>query len=237
MKRVLAGVGFLLFALTCCSIPANADTITGTLNLGAPNWNANGTLTTSGGATGSWSLAFNFVNGTANTVDINSFAVQLFNASASESFTVGSATLNSLPLSSPWQFFADTKINNGTSPTCSTNNIKGWLCVDTGQTTVNPQSILTGHTDAFVFSGTYTNGGAVNPLDLMASGCVVAGTCALDGGSNNNNKWAVSSPLIGSSVLSSPVPEPASVLLLGTGLLALGTLARRRANKVSHRPV
>src|SRR5260370_8184613 len=94
---------------------ASADTI----NLGASNWTANGTLTTSGGTSGTWSLAFNFVNGTGNTVDVNSFGVQLFNAGSSESFAVTSATLNGGSLG-VWEDFAANKLNTRHSPTYTT---------------------------------------------------------------------------------------------------------------------
>jgi hypothetical protein len=200
-----------------------ADTINGTLNLGAANWNAAGTLTTSGGTSGTWTLAFNFVNGTSNTVNVNSFGVQLFQAGPSESFTVTGATLNGGSLG-VWEYFADDKLNNGSSPTCSSNTIKGWFCADTGQPTLSPYSIASGQTAAFVFSGAYTNTGATAPLDLMASGCLVAGTCQLDGGSSNGNKWAVSAPM----TTASPVPEPGSLALLAVGFLTVGMLLKRR---------
>src|SRR5258708_7957028 len=205
---------------------ASADTISGTLNLGASNWSANGTLTTSGGTSGTWSLAFNFVNGTGNTVDVNSFAVQVFNAVSTESFTITSATLNGGSLG-VWEYFVDDKLNNGSSPNCSSNTVKGWLCADTGQPTLSPYSIGSGQSAAFVFYGTYANTGAVNPLDLMASGCLVAGTCKLDGGTGNGNKWAVWAPL------TTPVPEPPSLMLLGGGLSVLGMLVRRKYSKSS----
>src|SRR6266849_2174500 len=129
----------LLYGIGVAQI-ASADTINGTLNLGGTNWTAGGTLTTSGGTSGTWSLTFNFANGTGNTVDVNSFAVQLFNAGSSESFTVTNATLNGGSLG-VWEYFADDKLNNGSSPTCSSNTVKGWLCADTGQPTLHPYSI------------------------------------------------------------------------------------------------
>ncbi len=209
----------LLYGIGATQI-ASADT----LNLGATNWTASGTLTTSGGTSGTWSLNFNFVNGTGNTVDVNSFAVQLFNAGPSESFTVTNATLNGGSLG-VWEYFADDKLNNGGTPNCSSTSVKGWLCADTGQPTLQPYSIGSGQSAMFVFSGTYTNTGAVNPLDLMASGCLVAGTCKLDGGgssSSNVNKWAVTAPMI------SPVPEPGALTLLAAGFLLVGALLKRR---------
>jgi hypothetical protein len=218
---------WILGCLLVCGLGAvqiaSADQISGTLNLGATNWNAAGTLTTSGGSSGTWSLTFNFNNKTGNTVDVNSFGVQLFSAGPSESFKVTNATLNGGSLGA-WEYFADDKLNNGSSPTCSSNTIKGWFCADTGQPILNPYSIGSGQSAMFVFSGTYANTSAINTLDLMASGCLVAGTCSLDGGTNNLNKWAVSLPM----TTASPVPEPASLALLASGLLAIGMLLKRR---------
>lgn len=219
-----AKVGLFALLLLVLIFGSGQSASADTLNLGASNWTANGTLTTSGGSSGTWTLTFDFVNGTSNTVDINSFAVQLFNAGPTESFSVTSATLNGGSLG-VWEYFADTKVNNGSSANCSTNTVKGWLCADTGQPTLSPYAIGSGQTASFVFSGTYSNTSAVSPLDLMASGCLVAGTCMLDGGTTNANKWAVSAPMV--SVTTS-VPEPSSLTLVGIGLLAVGLLIGRR---------
>jgi hypothetical protein len=202
-----------------------ADTITGALNLKTGyNLNANATLTTSGGSSGTFSLAFNIVNSTSGIIDINSFSLQLFGAGAAESFSVASATLNGSPLGGVWEYFADDKLNNGSTPDCSTNSVKGWVCVDTGQGTLHPAPLGSGQTAAFLFLGSYSNTGAVSVLDMMGSGCVVQGTCKLDGGTTNDNKWAVSAPMTSPS----PVPEPASLALLASGLLVVGTLLKRR---------
>ncbi len=197
---------------------ASADTI----NLGAAGWDANATLSTSGGASGTFELDLSFVNTSGATVDINSFAIQLFGAGASEAFGVTSATLNGGSLG-VWEYTADTKLNNGSSPSCDTQSVGGWLCVDTGSPTVNPYSLDSGATAAFIFQGNYSNTSAVTPLDLMASGCLAAGTCKLDGGLNDGNKWAVSAPLTGTS----PVPEPGTLVLLGSGLLVMAMLLKR----------
>jgi PEP-CTERM motif len=219
-RIVLLGVAAILLAGAGQTVFADSIT-TGELNLGAPNFTATAMLTMTGGSSGTWSLTFIISNGTPNTVDINSFALQLFNAGASESFTVTSATLNGGSLG-VWEEFADDKLNNGSSPDCNSTANRGWLCADTGQPTLNPFSIGSGQSATFVFSGTYTSTSAVSPLDLIASGCLVAGTCKLDGGSNNGNKWAVSAGMT--------VPEPASLVQLaaGLGLLGLAVMWRRK---------
>lgn len=202
---------------------ASADTV-GTLNLGAPGFNASGDLAASGG---SWTLTFTFTNGTANTVDINSFGVQLFNAGSSESFSISSATLNGSSISGTvWEAFSDTKLNNGSSPTCNNSAPGGWLCADTaallgGPTSglVSPFALLSGQSATFVFTGTYSNTSPLGTLDLMSSGCLVAGTCTLDGGSSNGNKWAVSTPM--GSGGGTSVPEPQTLSLLSIGLVGL----------------
>jgi PEP-CTERM motif len=205
---------------------ASADQVTGSINLQETAWNANATLTTSGTTSGTWNLTVDFVNGTATNTDINSFAMQLFSASSTESFSISTATVNGSSTLGNWEFFADDKLNNGGTPDCSSNTVKGWLCGDTASSsTLTPFVVAAGTTTEFILTGTFSApGGLVNPLDMMASGCTDAGSCPLDGGTNNGDKWAVSGAMTGTT----GVPEPSSFMLLGSGLGFLGMAFRRR---------
>ena len=193
----------------------------------APGLTTTATLTTSqtSPTTGTWTLTFDVVNGTANTVDINSFALQLFQAGSSESFTITSETVNGSPSLGVWEFFNDDKLNNGKAPDCNAvGSVKGWVCGDTlSGGSLSPFDILPGKTLVITLSGTFTDTNGLTTLDLMASGCTDAGTCKLDGGTNDGNKWAFSAPLTPTTV----TPEPVSLLLLGTGMSALGLIRRR----------
>jgi len=209
---------------------ASADQVTGSINLQEANWDANGTLTTSGATSGTWQLVLDFVNGTAVATDINSFSVQLFSAAGAESFSLTGATINGSSTLGSWEFFADDKLNNGGTPDCSTNTNKGWVCGDTANNLLNaitPFVVAPGTTE-FILSGNFSApGGPVTALDLMASGCKVVGQCMLDGGNNDNGyKWAVSGTMGTGGTTN--VPEPSSFMLLGAGLLALATLSGRR---------
>src|SRR5262249_19621472 len=120
--RKLILTGLFVLGLSCLlASGAKADSF----DLGAiaatpvTEWVTKSNLTTSGGTSGTFTLTFTLDNTSSGTVTINSYALQLFNAGPSESFTVTSATLNGSPLSSPWEDFSDTKLNNGSSPTCS----------------------------------------------------------------------------------------------------------------------
>jgi hypothetical protein len=127
-------------------------------------WTAKATLTASAGT---WSLDFIFNNNTANTVDVNSWALQLFSPAAAESFSIltsPQAILTGGGSVVGWNFFADDKLNNGSTPDCNTQSTGGWLCADTSSGgTLHPQQINAGGTLDFNLSGTYTG---TTPIQL-----------------------------------------------------------------------
>lgn len=200
MKRVFC-LAVLMLAVAAV---AHADSLTL-----APGLTANATLTTSGNT---FNLVMTFSNTTGSNATINGWVLQTFNPG---SITGGSFV--SLPTG--WNFADNDKISNSGSGTCNQpNSINGWLCTSDQGIDANAATIAAGGSLVFEFNGTFT-GSVATPLDLMANGCTVAGTCD----SNNDNKWAVST-----AMTSTQVPEPASTVLLGSGLSALGILGRRK---------
>jgi len=189
----LAPIILLCFASLAAPRVAYADTI-GTLdNLGGyTGLDATADLSLTG-ATG-WKLTFTLTNDTHQTIDLNQFAIELFSASGTTTVNPG-ATLDGVGLVTPggaWEYSANENSNNG-SGTCKTSGSQsGWICADTdAKEILHPYSVSSGASATFVFTGTDTTGTLLTELSLMASGCAEAGTCWLDGGHNNANKWAV----------------------------------------------
>jgi hypothetical protein len=157
---------------------------------------------------GQWSLTVTFARDSGTTATVNQFTLQLFQASnvSPPTFDINRATLPS-----GWGYAIDQKGNNGNSDCGSSQGKnKGWLCVTGGPT---PVGGITSKYLVFSLEGTYdTSALDGDTLDLIANGTA------------NGANWAIS----GSG---SGVPEPASILLFGTGLSAVGLFVRRRLHR------
>jgi len=213
--RVKIKAAMLFMSVAVLTVPfASADTITTyTGNLGlASNLSSKATFTVNS-TNNTFSLAFKITNASATNATINAFSLQLFS---------DAETVTTLTLPTGWQYFDNQKINNNGTTGCTGNSHPGWLCADDNLTaTAAPATIgANGGTLTFSFGGTYL-GTPVTPLDLMANG--------LTNSTDANSKWAVSA---GMDTSSSTVPEPATLALLGTGMLGIGGSLRSRFSSV-----
>jgi hypothetical protein len=120
----------------------------------------------------------------------------------------GSLTLNSFPAIYDLDAGIDNtiKLNYSLAPGNGSGNMVRYL----------PSSLFAG--GSFVYL--YSRSGAWSPADSCVAGCT----------SNDAfEEWWVNSPTGSvSGGLQSPVPEPATLVLIGTGLAVLGTALRKR---------
>ncbi len=199
----------------------------------APNLSAGATLTASGG---SFTGSIEFTNTSSVDQGLIAFSLDLLNGSTS--------VISGLNVTGgggwTYEFFTGKQSNNG-SP-CNTTGNPNWFCVD-GFTASNfpfhMGDIAANSTLTFNFSGSYTGTPVTGNLDLMANGCSTTGFTTKTTGAGpsvdcTGTKWAYSNFIGtpgGSPQPPPPVPEPASMVMLGSGLMSVGAFARRKFRK------
>ena len=217
MQALLRKLG-LFFALgivaLTLSVPsfAGSQGYTGTIDAGGIDFTA--TLIVNN-TTDTYTLDFTGQNTNLTTATMNAFALQLFGGGSNASFNL---TGDSIPAN--WMTEAGAKINNSGGLGCNSNGngVSGWLC-GSALTMSNVLSIAPGQKFDMTFAGTFGNGTSViSMFDLMANG--------LTNSNDSHSKWSISQGFDWTEF--TPIPEPSSLAMLGSGLLAFGGLLRKR---------
>jgi hypothetical protein len=209
----LAAAAVLLLGMSSL---AKADTWTL-----APDLTASSNYSASGG---NFTLTFTITNNSGTDAGIYDFSLNLTggNGSVDVLTASGSGTAGA-----GFEFWEDTKQNNGSGTTCNDTNNSGWLCVDY---TGGFDTIASGGSLTWTFTGTYT-GDPVDIQHLMAQGCIdVTDTWETHGpGASSGNCPFNGAGSYNISLDGTPqVPEPGSLMLFGTGLLGMAGFVRRK---------
>jgi len=217
MARVSSFTGLIILGLMVLGASTvMATTISGSAVVGT-GLTASSTFNYSGGH---FNGSLIFTNSSSTAQGVVAWSLQMFG---------GGTTISGTGSGAGWtDFYFDHKQSNNGSA-CDTNSVNGWMCADgfTHGTTPFHLGVVPGHGSlTFTFIGTYSGSSFINQLDLMADGCSTTGYTISSQGTVHctSNKWAYSAGLPGSA----PVPEPGTLALLGSGLLGVGAIIRRK---------
>ena len=206
------GLGVLFLAVT----PAVAGTIySETLTTNTTQDGANGvTFTVTFNATTATTFTMTMQVESTSAASLDDFSINLLGGGSSPSINVTAFTP---PASSTgWTFGDNSKNDNGQGKfgCTSQTGFGGWLCA-TGLKTDGPLMLNANTPYTFSFSGTYS-GTVTTPFDLMANGFV------------GTTHFGVSRNMTPTTPVT---PEPSSLVLLGSGLIGMGTFARRKLRR------
>lgn len=222
---MFAGVSLLLLALSTSALAGSQTGFEGTISAGNINFTAtlmvdnagfdSNSLTCTGGKC-NYSLTFTGLNNNSTTATLNLFGLQLFGSGGNASFDVSGGY--SIP--SNWMTIGGEKIvNNSGGLGCkSSGGFGGWLCAS-ALTMPNVLHIGSGQTFTTTFAGTFQHGTSImSAFDLQSNG--------LTNMNKGNSKWSISNSCDWNQF--TPIPEPETWSVLGSGLFTAVWLLRRR---------
>ena len=226
----------VLLAVSAFTLPSYADTQSVSTSScgscgGAPNGYTLEAILTgpAGGGPGTYSLTYIVTNANTSTADnsyVQDWSVTLFGPGTGNNTVLSSLTGFTVSQNGTYYTAVVGKANNGGS--CH-ETITTAVCVS--NTSGTPTALGPGQ--SITFNMSFTCAGDCTELtawDFLAGGspCVGSGS--------NGNCFAFSAN--GTPGPPPTVPEPSSLVLLGSGLVALGTIVRRKVtrNETTNRP-